>query len=397
MEALNFTCQGASHIATGKVCQDYSYSMIYEDGLAIAVVCDGHGGKRYFRSQYGAGLAGEIAEEKIRAFVMEGAESLLKGVPFGQIASISTQIEMNDFTKESKIERAFRQLAASIIFEWNHEIGLNASRHPLLDSEKEGLEQAWINEFDSGANLEKAYGCTLIACAFTPDYWFAFQIGDGKCFALDESGVWSEPIPWDDRCFLNTTTSICDEDAVSEFRFCYQGDGGRPLAMILGSDGIDDSLGIPQNQANFYVQIIKSIVTGGKEATEKELETTLAQLSQMGSKDDISIAMVYDEGRLPCMYPKLIAWQLSNLETDIAEEEEKITKYLEIQKAFESKQNLSNLERIQLEYAIGEGKAAMISKERCEQRMRRLLEERERALMVSLEQRMEGEENVTRK
>ena len=53
MECINFTCQGESHKADNKVCQDYSATLT-ERGLTVAVVCDGHGGNRYFRSDVGS-------------------------------------------------------------------------------------------------------------------------------------------------------------------------------------------------------------------------------------------------------------------------------------------------------------------------------------------------------
>ena len=251
MDSLNFSCQGESHIATGKVCQDYSYSKVYENGNAIAIVCDGHGGKRYFRSDIGAKIAAEVAERKVSAFIEEAGFSLLKDTPFTQCVTISEQITNQDFDKTSNIERAFRQLFGSIIYEWNAIVLEHASETPISETEKEGLEERWIKEFDSKDNLEKVYGCTLLVCAYTPQFWFAFQIGDGKCFACDENGNWSEPIPWDERCFLNKTTSLCDSSAIDEFRYCYDGTGNFPIAVILGSDGIDDSFGAEENQANF--------------------------------------------------------------------------------------------------------------------------------------------------
>lgn len=66
----------------------------------------------------------------------------------------------------------------------------------------------------------------------TKSYWFAFHIGDGKCIAYDIEGNWYEPIPWDDRCFLNKTTSLCDSIALDEFRYCYSGTGQLPIAIF---------------------------------------------------------------------------------------------------------------------------------------------------------------------
>ena len=53
MKDLHHSCQGESHIATNKVCQDASYSAT-DTTMSIAIVCDGHGGARYFISDVGA-------------------------------------------------------------------------------------------------------------------------------------------------------------------------------------------------------------------------------------------------------------------------------------------------------------------------------------------------------
>jgi serine/threonine protein phosphatase PrpC len=68
MQEIHSTCQGESHKATNKVCQDYSYVEITND-LTIAVVCDGHGGERYFRSDIGSKVAAEVTAECMRLFI----------------------------------------------------------------------------------------------------------------------------------------------------------------------------------------------------------------------------------------------------------------------------------------------------------------------------------------
>lgn len=375
MDALNFSCQGESHIAAGKVCQDYSYSKVYEKGNAMAIVCDGHGGRRYFRSDIGAKIAAEVAENKVQTFIDEAGLSLLKDSPFTRCATISDQITNQDFDKTSNIERAFRQLFGSIIYEWNARVLDHASQNPIAEPEKDGLEGHWIKEFEEKKSLEKVYGCTLIVYAYTPEFWFAFQIGDGKCFACDENGNWSEPIPWDERCFLNRTTSICDSEAIDEFRYCYDGSGRYPIAMILGSDGIDDSFGAAENQANFYVQILKSIAKSGIEATLNEIETTLPQLSKIGSQDDMSIAMVFDAEEVSTALPKLIEWQISNVKRQIDEESAKIEKANKIQQSLESEETLTKQAMIDLHYANSDEKKAIEARTKLQERLDALQEE----------------------
>ena len=375
MYSLNFSCQGESHVASGKVCQDYSYSKVYENGNAIAIVCDGHGGKRYFRSDTGAKIAAEVTEQKVTTFIEEVGLSLLKSEPFTQHGTISEQITNQDFDKTSDIERAFRQLFSSIIYEWNAEVLVHATKNPISELEKEGLEEHWIKEFEENVNLEKVYGCTLIVYACTPEFWLAFQIGDGKCFACDSDGNWSEPIPWDERCFLNKTTSICDSGAIDEFRYCYEGNDQSPIAVILGSDGIDDSFGSEENQANFYVQILKSIAKSGLDATLSEIETTLPQLSKIGSQDDMSIAMIFDFDKVISTIPKMIEWQVDNVKKAIAEESVKIEKANKIQQSLESVEQPTRQNMIDLQYANADEKRAIESRTKLQGRLNTLLKE----------------------
>lgn len=375
MDSLNFSCQGESHIATGKVCQDYSYSNVYENGNAIAIVCDGHGGKRYFRSDIGAKIAAEVTEHKVKTFIEEVGLSLFKSEPFTQHGTISEQITNQDFDKTSNIERAFRQLFGSIIYEWNAKVLAHATQNPISELEKEGLEERWITEFEKNENLEKVYGCTLIVYAYTPEFWLAFQIGDGKCFACNTAGNWSEPIPWDERCFLNKTTSICDSGAIDEFRYCYEGDGHFPIAVILGSDGIDDSFGSEENQANFYVQILKSIAKSGLDATLSEIQTTLPQLSKIGSQDDMSIAMIFDSDKVCSAIPEMIEWQISNVRRLIAEESAKIAKANSIQQSLEAVGTMTRQNMIDLQYANSDAKRAIEARTKLQSRLDILLAE----------------------
>lgn len=374
MDSINFSCQGASHIAVGKVCQDYSYSKVYENGNAIAIVCDGHGGKRYFRSDVGSKIAAEVTEKKSMEFVA-AVGSIMNGQPFTQETAISTQIDNHDFDKQSPIERAFRQLFSSIIFEWNTRVEAHAKDNPIAEDEKHDLEERWITEFSEGHNLEKVYGCTLIAYISTPTVWFAFQIGDGKCFAMDSNGKWIEPIPWDDRCFLNKTTSICDSGAIDEFRYCYCGNGAFPVAIILGSDGIDDSFGAEVNQANFYVQILKSLSKDGIEKTKTEIESTLPQLSKIGSQDDMSIAMVFNLSEVERLYLTMIEWQIENVKRQIAEENAKIEKANLIQSSLEQVERPTKQNMIDLQYANADEKRAITNKRKLEDIINKLSSE----------------------
>ena len=350
MKDLHHSCQGESHILINKVCQDSSFSTT-NDTMSIAIVCDGHGGARYFRSDVGSRFAVEASKECVEAFVKEVDSSLFQGKPFTPRQAITSEVNAKVLTKETSTDKAFRQLFASIIYAWRTKIERHAQSTPLSDEEKGSISPKYQDEFLNGIGIEKTYGCTLMCYVYTSKFWFAFHIGDGKCIAFDTAGKWSEPIPWDERCFLNKTTSLCDSTAIDEFRYCYCGDGTAPLAVFLGSDGIDDSFGKTENMVNFYIQVLKLIANEGEENAYKNIEETLPQLSKIGSKDDMSIACIYDELELPNSVKHLICWQKGYLEDDIYAINHRILDLQERLNKYKGKEINSQKELIDFQYA----------------------------------------------
>ncbi len=318
MESINYTCIGASHITENKVCQDYSLS-INADGLCAAVVCDGHGGKRYFRSDKGAEFAATITGEKIKEFVENFDKSLIIGKPFTQCLAKSDPKN----TSSDELFSIFNRLFTSIVSTWYAQIEKHANDNPLTDKERELCEPAWIDEFKNGVKIEKSYGCTLMAAVFTKEYWFAFHIGDGKMISLQRNPLFTEPVPWDDKCFLNKTTSLCDNNPFDEFRYCYCGDGSSPDAVFLGSDGMDDGFRSTENLVGFYIKVASSLVNEGKDKTFNDIKTILQKRSQ----DDMSLAIVFDELKISENLEVYKKWQLQKLDTDIAEKRQRTAKF----------------------------------------------------------------------
>ena len=322
IESYSFSCQGESHKADNKPCQDASFSAVYDDGLAIAIVCDGHGGERYFRSDVGSRMATEVICESVKTFVENVDKTMFIGQPFiAQEAITSEEV----IKKQTPIDKAFRQLFSSIIYQWNQKIAEHAANTVVSEWEQEHVPQKYLDELKTSETFEKLYGCTLMVYVQTPDYWFAFHLGDGKCVSFHQEGdLWQMPIPWDERCFLNKTTSLCDSNAINEFRYCYEGDGKYPMAVFLGSDGMDDSFGEDPNLVNFYIQVVKMLVTEGREATVKSIESDLPQLSKIGSKDDMSVAFIYNIDELKAHITDFIQYQIDLVKEAIHQTDERI-------------------------------------------------------------------------
>ena len=328
MEAIQSYCIGESHIAAGKPRQDRSRAESTEL-FTIGVVCDGHGGERYFRSDLGARAASAAARKCAEEFVRNADESLFRDAPFTQLGTAAAEAEKKKSCVSDVRDALFRQLFASIIYDWREHVVSHANHNPVPLSENEKrVPPEYIEEFnktDADGNrtgIEKTYGCTLICFVQTKSYWFAFHIGDGKCISFSEKDgriSWEEPVPEDKECFLNTTTSICDANAINEFRYCYGGRNTFPLAVFLASDGIDDSFGEDSNLANFYVQILKKIVRSSPDEVKSELDSTLRELGVHGSKDDKSVVCCFDKDRLKPLENGLVRWQCENVQKAIDE------------------------------------------------------------------------------
>ena len=305
---ISFNCTeiGASHITKGKPCQDYSLSWSSDDkNTHIIIVCDGHGGDTYVRSDVGARIAAEVSLKIIRETLDCIPPSLLLDKAGAVTARPNTedplplshkvheteeQIAQNElFYKQiennKKQDSFFTHLFGRIYSEWHSLIIEDSMQSPFNEEELSLLGKA---------NIEKAYGCTLMAFVRTPLYWFAFHIGDGKMLCLDNSHNWFEPVPWDCNCFLNVTTSLCANNPVPSFRYAFNGKGEFPIAVLLGSDGIDDSWQTMEKLQNFYNHTLSIFGDLGNEQAVKELKDYLPKLSEKGSRDDMSIAGIID-------------------------------------------------------------------------------------------------------
>ena len=186
-------------------------------------------------------------------------------------------------------------------------------------------------------------------------------LGDGKCFAFydkEASKIWDEPLPWDERCFLNKTTSICANDAHESFRFAYGGQESKPIAIFLGSDGIDDTFCDNESLSDFYIKILKEIMFTSEEEVVQSLEEDLPVLSKRGSRDDMSVACIYDEERVAASIGAILEFQITLVKSRMDASDKRVNElisrkqdlehYLEVK----DKWRLWNKEKAELEQKL---------------------------------------------
>lgn len=277
--AFSATETGYNHTRINKVCEDAS-DFYNDEKMHICVVADGHGSDNYPRTEFGSKFAVDAAIKNVIEFVNTAEKSQV----------------IND--AENNFER-MNQLAKSILRSWYESVEEDYNKKPFTEKELEKVSDKYKNRYLSEnieeRKVEKAYGCTLIIYVITDDYSFGMQIGDGKCVLIDENGQFLEPIPWDDDCQLNVTTSICDDDAIDEFRF-YISDK-MPTAVFIGSDGIDDSYANEEELYALYRSILKIFIEHGDEVGKSEIREYLPVLTKRGSGDDVSMGLIINQKR----------------------------------------------------------------------------------------------------
>jgi hypothetical protein len=71
---------------------------------------------------------------------------------------------------------------------------------------------------------------------------------------------------------------------------------------------------------NFYVQIAKMLGSGkdGRENAIQSLKEDLPKLSKIGSKDDMSVAALFDFNELQNARANLLQWQINRIDTKLS-------------------------------------------------------------------------------
>ena len=269
-KAYNFTVMGARHKKARKPCQDASVSVNKSDYILTAV-CDGHGGEDYFRSDRGS----EFAVKAVKQCMND--HDILPMLSFYA-------------DDEVKIDEMLVQLEKSIISAWNDLVAQDYADDPFTMDELESVTPQMRMHYATGNRIEYAYGTTLIVNVVTDEFWFGIHIGDGECVSVDHQGNFDHPIPHDSKCMLNLTTSICDRTAIYNMRHHFS--KKLPKALFISSDGVDNCFVSSEKLHDFYSMILQSFSTMDESFAILELLDYLPKMSQKGSGDDISLAII---------------------------------------------------------------------------------------------------------
>lgn len=263
---FSHSVMGASHKVRGIVCQDSSAHKITQY-YAIAVVADGHGSKKHFRSDIGSKCAVEATIDTIEKFYEDPEE-----------------FEKN-FVKNHKM--IMRNIEKQIIARWNVKVLEHLAKNPVTAVERSKFTQEEFDEIPP----ESYYGSTLIAAIAGRGFTFGVQIGDGSLVAVFDDVEAIMPMEYEEANPANITASICNANAASMFESFYI-DDKQLLALYASTDGLYTSFGSDNDFCDYHT-ILTSQLTN-LSVFEGSVVKNLTKRSHYGTEDDISLSCIYD-------------------------------------------------------------------------------------------------------
>ena len=256
--------RGATHDANSSPTQDaVRWEADTSDcGPALLVaVADGHGHQRHQRSGRGARAAVDVCCEVM----------------------VEARQELEEVSRPGAVEKLLDdRVIPALVERWRARVLQDIADDPL----PAGPALA--------ADPIVSYGTTLIGGLLTGSQLVLLQIGDGDAVVAGNDGTSFEPIPGDDRLVLHYTTSLCQPDAVTSFRYAVVDLDPDPARWILlATDGFANA----QSDANWHrrmgADLDELAAQHGARWPSAQLGEWAARCaSPEGSGDDVTLALV---------------------------------------------------------------------------------------------------------
>ena len=261
--------QGASHIRSGRECQDSLKKVVKDSGAVILSVADGHGSESCPSSKTGSFTAVNVFCKIMGDYLDTYA---------GQPEMLFTFLKREGDTKiAQEIEAEWKRRILRLHTRCKREIPLNA---------------------EGGKDREavyRLYGSTLLGLVMTGDFLFAFQLGDGDIVKVSKNGVY--PVIEADKILGTETHSLSKPEswkkAITLIRRREENEQ-LPVMYMLSTDGLSNSYkndGEFQKTCMDYYALLKE---HGVKAVSGQLQTWLQETSEMGSGDDITALFFYE-------------------------------------------------------------------------------------------------------
>jgi hypothetical protein len=298
---FSHSVRGASHDRTGLVCQDSSAYKV-TDHYAVAVVADGHGSKKHFRSHLGSKFAVEATIEAIDLY-FEDYDNFVANFP-----------------KNHKM--IIRNIQRQAILNWNEKVTAHISANPVTDEEKSKFTEEEFADIPQ----ESYYGTTLIAGVATEDFTFGLQIGDGSLVAIFEDGEAIMPMEYNEAAPANVTASMCNSNAAGYFSGFYV-ENKKLFAMYASTDGLYTSFGSEYDFLDYHTIITSQL--SNLENFKSVIVNNLTKRSHFGTEDDISLSCVYNTDMIDNHMDKILSMVEENKKRAAARKAALLTKKID--------------------------------------------------------------------
>lgn len=263
--------QGASHKRADTECQDSCKKLSIGDTLIMAAA-DGHGSTACPYSKTGSQTAVNVFCD-----IMADYCSIYKK---------NTEMLPTFLNREGETK-----IARCITDEWKRRIlktHTDNKREKIVDSD--GKKDVWA--------ICRQYGSTLVGMMITPAFIFSFQIGDGDIVYVDEESI--EPVITQEKVLGVETHSLCREDAwrnaVTNIK--HRGaEADKPYAFMLTTDGFANSYVSQEEYYKACKEYFAMTQEYGAEAVTENIKKWLAETSEMGCGDDVTMLCAYFPGR----------------------------------------------------------------------------------------------------
>lgn len=244
--------RGRSHIATGKVCQDYCVAKKITDGIFVVAVADGHGGDDYVKSDIGS---------------QEACNSVVKlAKKYSSLDSLNFSCK---WTSPEIKEELFDVWQTAVLANYR-------SENP--------------DAKDSDADIIKKYGTTLLFALVTKRYIILGQVGDGAILLFNnqnQSQLFKRHNPKTDS---KTSSLASNRGIYSLIIESYKLLNLKFNKILLSTDGIYDKLDRGDNFARYANELAAQI---REKPLEEILPFTVAEIDvSEKSSDDCTIAAI---------------------------------------------------------------------------------------------------------
>jgi len=260
--------QGASHKRTNLECQDSYKRIELDDNTVIMAVADGHGSNSSPYSKTGSTIAVNVFCKVISEYIESYS---------GESERLLTFLNREGDTK----------IAQAIDAEWKRRV-LKAHK----DKKREVPLDA-NGEKDKVA-IYRLYGSTLVGLVITTTYVFAFQLGDGDITYVDDSGI--DKVLQSDKILGTETHSLCKPDSWKRAITAVRRrdiESSIPCMFMLSTDGFSNSYKSEQEFEKTCIEYFEMIKQYGVSAVEASLSSWLAETSELGCGDDITVLIAH--------------------------------------------------------------------------------------------------------